>query len=205
MALAKFSKFKKERAAIKEARNKEIKSKRFNELFSETLKELGLSSVADLSEEQMNAFLSALKSKKINESEVNEDRAEEIEMHTMAAGEPRPAGSAGEVNKEHGFDSPQTPDNAEQAKAEDLKAEGDEIEVEVDGVGDEVSVEESKIEEAEIKSEKEFDDYADEVLKKAHPDDFDEAIAKKVKDGLKKKYKDDYGAMVGALTSGFGG
>ena len=59
--------------------------------------------------------------------------------------------------------------------------------------------------EKEIKSEKEFDDYADEVLKKAHPDDFDEATAKKVKDGLKKKYKDNFGAMVGALTSGFGG
>jgi hypothetical protein len=56
----------------------------------------------------------------------------------------------------------------------------------------------------EIKSDKEFDAYADEVLKKAHPDDYDEAIAKKVKDGLKKKYKDDYGAAVGALTSGFG-
>jgi len=176
-------------------------------LFSETLKELGLKSVADLSEEQMNAFLSALKSKRINEGEeINEDRAKEIEAHVMAAGEPKPAGQAGDTNKEHGFDSPQTPDNAEQAKAEDLKAEeGEDIEVEVDGAGDEVSVEEAKVEEAEIKSEKEFDDYADEVLKKAHPDDFDEAIAKKVKDGLKKKYKDDYGAMVGALTSGFGG
>jgi len=207
MALAKFSKFKKERAAIKEARNKEVKTKKFNQLFSETLKELGLKSVADLSEEQMNAFLSALKSKRINEGEeINEDRAKEIEAHTMAAGEPKPAGQAGDINKEHGFDSPQTPDNAEQAKAEDLKAEeGEDIEVEVDGAGDEVSVEEAKVEEAEIKSEKEFDDYADEVLKKAHPDDFDEAIAKKVKDGLKKKYKDDYGAMVGALTSGFGG
>jgi len=207
MALAKFSKFKKERAAIKEARNKEVKTKKFNQLFSETLKELGLKSVADLSEEQMNAFLSALKSKRINEGEeINEDRAKEIEAHVMAAGEPKPAGQAGDTNKEHGFDSPQTPDNAEQAKAEDLKAEeGEDIEVEVDGAGDEVSVEEAKVEEAEIKSEKEFDDYADEVLKKAHPDDFDEAIAKKVKDGLKKKYKDDYGAMVGALTSGFGG
>jgi len=207
MALAKFSKFKKERAAIKEARNKEVKTKKFNQLFSETLKELGLKSVADLSEEQMNAFLSALKSKRINEGEeINEDRAKEIEAHTMAAGEPKPAGQAGDINKEHGFDSPQTPDNAEQAKAEDLKAEeGEDIEVEVDGAGDEVSVAEAKVEEAEIKSEKEFDDYADDVLKKAHPDDFDEAIAKKVKDGLKKKYKDDYGAMVGALTSGFGG
>lgn len=213
MALAKFSKFKKERAAIKEARNKELKSKKFNQLFSETLKELGLTSVADLSEEQMNAFLSALKTKKINESEeVNEDRAEEIEKHTMAMGEPKPAGQAGDTNKEHGFDSPQTPDNAELAAADDLKAdENDQIEVEVDN-GDvtveestEESIEEAKVEEAEIKSDKEFEDYANDVLKKAHPDDFDEAIAKKVIKGLKDKYKDDYGAMVGALTSGFGG
>ena len=56
----------------------------------------------------------------------------------------------------------------------------------------------------EIKSDAEFDKYADEVLKQAHPDDFDEKIAKKVKDGVKKKYKDDYGAAVGALSSGIG-
>jgi len=68
------------------------------------------------------------------------------------------------------------------------------------------SVTESSILEAkEIKSDAEFDKYADEMLKKAHPDDFDEKIAKKVKDGLKKKYGDDYGAAVGALSSGFGG
>jgi len=280
MALVKFSKFKKERATIKEARNKEMKSKKFNQLFSETLKELGLNSVADLSEEQMNSFLSALKTKKINEG-----RAEEIEAHTMAAGEPQPAGMAGEINQKHGFDSPQDPNTAEDAKAEDLKAdENDTIEVEVvddnaevtenaetvneakfkkgqyikakrnsddfdgdvydktndvDGSeilknssfeiykiskdevilwsdADEVEysidpddlknfVKESVVNEAEIKSDKEFEDYATDVLKKSHPDDYDEAIAKKVIDGLKDKYKDDYGAMVGALTSGFGG
>ena len=61
------------------------------------------------------------------------------------------------------------------------------------------------VEADEIKSDKEFDDYADTLLKKAHPDDFDEATAKKVKDGLKKKYDGDYGAMVGALSSNFGG
>jgi hypothetical protein len=218
MALAKFSKFKKERAAIKEARNKEVKTKKFNELFSETLKELGLKSVADLSEEQMNAFLSALKTKKLNEGEeINEDKAEEIEAHVMAMGEPKPAGQAGDVNKEHGFDSPQNPENAAEASAEDLKADkNDQIEVEVDN-GD-VTVEESTEETAEeaveegsmmeadeIKSDKEFEDYAMDVLKKAHPDDFDEGIAKKVVSGLKDKYGDDYGAMVGALTSGFGG
>lgn len=264
MALVKFSKFKKERATIKEARNKEMKSKKFNQLFSETLKELGLNSVADLSEEQMNSFLSALKTKKLNEG-----RAEEIEADTMAAGEPQPAGMAGEINQKHGFDSPQDPNTAEDAKAEDLKAdENDTIEVEVVDdnaevtenaetvneakfrVGDKVSIlsrsskkpfdsgEVTRIQkdgmivvnglktfsseiaidadslvkenaetvnEAEIKSEKEFEDYAMDVLKKSHPDDFDESIAKKVIDGLKDKYKDDFGAMVGALTSGFGG
>ena len=54
MALAKFSKFKKERAAIKEARSKETKIKKFNKLFNEKLAEMGVSSVADLSEDQVN-------------------------------------------------------------------------------------------------------------------------------------------------------
>jgi hypothetical protein len=201
MALVKFSKFKKERATIKEARNKEMKSKKFNQLFSETLKDLGLNSVADLSEEQMNSFLSALKTKKLNEG-----RAEEIEADVMAAGEPQPAGMAGEINQKHGFDSPQDPNTAEDAKAEDLKAdENDTIEVEVVDDNAEVTENVETVNEAEIKSEKEFEDYAMDVLKKSHPDDFDESIAKKVIDGLKDKYKDDFGAMVGALTSGFGG
>jgi len=57
----------------------------------------------------------------------------------------------------------------------------------------------------EIKNDKEFEEYAEAALKKAHPKDFDEKVAKKVIDGLKKKHDGDYGAMVGALTSGFGG
>lgn len=192
MALAKFSKFKKERSVIKEARSKETKIKNFNKLFNEQLGKLGVSSVADLSEDQVNKLLSSLATET-----VNEDRMREIEKDVIIAGTPKDAGTEGEVAKKHTFDSPQTPDAESEADAEDMKAEESE---EVDEAN------ESKVVESdEIKSDAEFDKYADEVLKKAHPDDFDEATATKVKDGLKKKYDGDYGAMVGALTSGFGG
>ena len=61
-----------------------------------------------------------------------------------------------------------------------------------------------RIAEKEITSDAEFKEYATEVLKKAHGDDFDEAKATEVIDGLKGKYKGDYGAMVGALQSSMG-
>jgi hypothetical protein len=69
---------------------------------------------------------------------------------------------------------------------------------------EEETVEEAKVSEKEIKSDKEFEEYATEILKSAHGDDFDEAKAKEVIDGLKSKYSGDYGAMVGALQSSMG-
>jgi hypothetical protein len=290
MALAKFSKFKKERAVIKEARSKEMKIKKFNKLFNEKLAAMGVSSVADLSEDQVNKLLSSLATEPVNEARtfkgkeifpnwvnsnelkgiirkesdltkgaryalldlgldvwqaeyeyegkvgpihifkstaqgtgddsniefsdrelkdavknaeialmeatesVNEDRMREIEKDGIIAGTPKDAGQEAEVAKKHTFTSPQAPDQEAEAEADAMKAEESE------------EVDEAKVVEGdEIKSDKEFDDYADTLLKKAHPDDYDEAIAKKVKDGLKKKYDGDYGAMVGALSSGFGG
>ena len=67
-----------------------------------------------------------------------------------------------------------------------------------------VVVKEGKISEKEIKSDTEFAEYATELLKSAHGDDYDEAKAKEVIDGLTSKYKGDYGAMVGALQSTMG-
>jgi hypothetical protein len=304
MALAKFSKFKKERSVIKEARSKEKKIKSFQKLFNEKLGELGLSSTADLSEDQINKVLASL-------ATVNEDRMREIEKDGIIAGTPKPAGTEGEVAKKHTFDSPQVVDAESESDAEGMKAEesvkeskksvkengteGEDDEEKAahykDAAKDDYSQiaklkkdahddkesedheeeeeanegtvedirtnlidkpiakikdlykkyigndpakniagnakamvtmiatmaaenkelaskllsESSIVEAADIKSDADFDKYADDLLKKAHPDDFDEATAKKVKDGLKKKYKDDYGAMVGALTSGFGG
>lgn len=54
---------------------------------------------------------------------------------------------------------------------------------------------------AEIKSEKEFTEYAMKVLKKQHGDDFDEEVAKKVIADLSKKVKGDWGEAVGRLNA----
>jgi len=58
--------------------------------------------------------------------------------------------------------------------------------------------------EGEVKSDDEFKEYAMAVLKKAFGDDFDEAKAGEVVDGILKKCGDDYGAAVGMLTSSLG-
>ena len=63
---------------------------------------------------------------------------------------------------------------------------------------------ESIVNEAEVSSDDEFKEYAMAVLKKAFGDDFDEAKAGEVVDGILKKCGDDYGAAVGMLTSSLG-
>jgi hypothetical protein len=65
-------------------------------------------------------------------------------------------------------------------------------------------IDESVVNEAEIKSDDEFKEYAMTVLKKAFGDDFDEAKAGEAIDGILKKCGDDYGACVGMLTSSLG-
>lgn len=67
------------------------------------------------------------------------------------------------------------------------------------------SVKESvEVNEAEIKSDDEFKEYAMSVLKKAFGTDFDEAKAEEVADGILKKCDGDYGACVGMLTGSLG-
>jgi hypothetical protein len=59
----------------------------------------------------------------------------------------------------------------------------------------------------EVKDEKSFKEYAENVLKKAHGDDYDEKIADKVIKGIISKMGDskDWGQAIGRLTSGLGG
>ena len=64
--------------------------------------------------------------------------------------------------------------------------------------------EEVTVNEAEIKSDEEFTEYANTVLQKAFGEDFDEAKAKEVIDGILSKSDGDYGAAVGMLTSSLG-
>jgi hypothetical protein len=71
----------------------------------------------------------------------------------------------------------------------------------------EAAVEESvvtEVNEAEIKSDDEFKEYAFSVLQKAFGSDFDEAKAQEVVDGILGKVDGDYGAAVGMLTSSLG-
>lgn len=68
----------------------------------------------------------------------------------------------------------------------------------------ESNVQESVVNEAEIKTDEEFKEYAFTVLKKAFGDDFDEAKGEEVVDGILKNSDGDYGAAVGMLTSSLG-
>jgi hypothetical protein len=58
--------------------------------------------------------------------------------------------------------------------------------------------------EAEINSEEEFTEYAQEILKKAFGAEYDEAKAKETIDGILAKAEGDFGAAIGMLTSGLG-
>jgi len=70
-----------------------------------------------------------------------------------------------------------------------------------------LSVDKKSLNEKEVKNEKDFTQYATDVLKKAHGEDFDQKIADKVINDLIKDKKDeeDWGTVIGRLTSGFGG
>lgn len=61
-----------------------------------------------------------------------------------------------------------------------------------------------EVNEAEVKSDEEFKEYAFSVLQKAFGDDFEEAKAQEVVDGILSKCGNDYGACIGMLTSSLG-
>ena len=77
------------------------------------------------------------------------------------------------------------------------------VKVQPESKGDAL-VGEGKINEKDITSADEFKEYAMAILKGAFGDDFDEAKATDVANGLIKKYGEDFGAMVGALQSTMG-
>lgn len=55
------------------------------------------------------------------------------------------------------------------------------------------------VSEAKIESEEQLKKFVNDRLKQKFGDKFDQSVADKVFNGLKKKYKDNYGAAVGAL------
>ena len=85
----------------------------------------------------------------------------------------------------------------------EVEKEEDEEESEEGGEEEEVA-EEGVTNEAEVKSDEDFKEYAFSVLQQAFGDKFDEEKAQEVVDGLLGKHGDDYGAAVGALQSSLG-
>ena len=79
-----------------------------------------------------------------------------------------------------------------------IEAEGIKLE-DVKGI-----IESVEVNEAEVKSDEDFKEYAFSILQKAFGDDFDETKAQEVVDGLLSKHGEDYGAMVGALQASMG-
>ena len=88
-------------------------------------------------------------------------------------------------------------------KEEDEEEGEEEAPAEEEGEEEEVA-EEGVTNEAEVKSDEDFKEYAFAVLGKAFGDKFDEEKAQEVVDGLLDKHGDDYGAAVGALQSSLG-
>ena len=88
-------------------------------------------------------------------------------------------------------------------KEDDEEEESEEAPAEEEGEEEEVA-EEGATNEAEVKSDEDFKEYAFAVLGKAFGDKFDEEKAQEVVDGLLDKHGDDYGAAVGALQSSLG-
>jgi hypothetical protein len=66
------------------------------------------------------------------------------------------------------------------------------------------ALESVQVNEAEIKSDEEFKEYAFSVLKKAFGADFDDAKAQEVVDGILGKVKGDYAKAAGMLQSSLG-
>ena len=86
----------------------------------------------------------------------------------------------------------------------EVEKEDDEEEESEEGGEEEEVAEEGVTNEAEVKSDEDFKEYAFAVLGKAFGDKFDEEKAQEVVDGLLDKHGDDYGAAVGALQSSLG-
>jgi DNA repair photolyase len=134
--MQKITEFVKEYKTLQESKRRDEENSKFDSLLEAKLKELGVKSISELSEEELELFKEYVKNIK------------------------------------------------EQLKKKSVNEKDD-----------------------EVKDEKSFKEYAENVLKKAHGDDYDQDIADKVINGIISKMGDskDWGQAIGRLTSGLGG
>jgi hypothetical protein len=167
--MQKFSEFVKEYRSIEESKRKDALNAEFNSILEAKLKEMGAKSALDLSEEELDAFNSYIKT--IKEELSKKDVKKMVKSETKDLEK--------KVEK-----AEKKAEEAEKGAAKAEKKSGQE----------------------EVTDEKSFREYAENVLKQAHGDDYDEKIANKVIDGIVSKVgKDgDWGQAIGRLTSGLG-
>ena len=174
--MQKFSEFIKEHKTILENNAKEAKVTEFNTLYEAKLKELGAKNLMDLTEEQMEVFNAYVKSLKEEISKKDVKKMVDDKTKDLEKKVDKAEDAAKEAGKE-----------AEAASKDAEKAE-------------------KKAGQDEVTDEKSFREYAENVLKQAHGDKYDEEIGNKVIDGIVSKVKDDnWGEAIGRLTSGLGG
>ncbi len=125
-----------------------------------------------------------------------------LSFDEFVAGNPNPAGYPKPGGESDDLDEEETTVNKNVSYRDDDEEEEDYAEPIAASKKTEDG--ESVNEEQKIKNAKEFEEYAMEILKSAHGEDFDEEVATKVVNDLKSKYDEDWGAMVGALQSGMG-
>lgn len=200
-----FSSARRKEVQIKLEQEKDTKRSLSAENFKSLLAEYGVTDLNELDEEQRDSFFSRLRGGEVNE-EVNYMIDKLEEAYSINEAEVKSDKEFNEyamtvLKKAFG-------DEFDEAKAQATidgilsKADGDygaAIGMLTSSLGESVQVNE-----ADIKSDEDFKDYAFSVLKKAFGDEFDETKAQEVVDGILSKVGGDYGEAVGMLQSSLG-
>ena len=225
MGLKKFSDFKKSRIEVKEATHKKLADKKFNEKLKGKLSDLGVTSISELDEDQMTNLLDSLKPSvdEYNTSEMMSVKESCGKIHEMAKM------YDSDEHKDHTYENyvketmemlkemyesytkegksyESTNEHTIKFSKEDMaKLHKDGKVVKKDDEGkDHTYLYTESVNEAEIKSDEEFKEYATTILKKAFKDKFDEEKANKTIEGILKKVDGDYGAAVGTIQASLG-
>lgn len=211
-----FAASRRQEAQIKLEQEQDAKRTSSAETFKSLLSEYGVTDLNELDEEQRTSFFSKLRGSEVNEDvnymidrleeaydseteEVKEEAEEEVEEGNAFGAARAKAIANGDT--EFTVDGETYP--LEDVGADD-KENAEEFTEESKEVAEEEVEEETEVNEADIKSDEDFKEYAFSVLQKAFGDDFDEAKAQEVVDGILSKAGGDYGQAAGMLQSSLG-
>lgn len=179
----------------------------YQKYFKETLESFGVASMGELPREKRSEFFSKIKEgwekgkgRKGNVSEGDDVSDEEYKkaIEEKQLEEEKLTKLEEEVEECDDDDKKEELKEAVTGCKEKIKG----FNVKISGYNGPLK-ENATVNEAEVKSDADFKEYAENKLKKAFGDDYDEAKAKEVIDGLLKKKADDdldYGAIIGMLN-----